>query len=172
MVPFHESLTSCFNININAQLHLQQLTCNLLLLKFSVRYLHFSLSGSRNRGKKKHPHASLSQIFAGAMGGVYAQLKRAVDNSTNSCVLEFISEPDVATTTAPHATGSCTTKIGDNEAFRLSFRSCRSSLECFCAPMKEPGLITAKTAHGSHAYFILIYFVRPEAAGLKVPVGD
>ena len=103
---------------------------------------------------------------------MYAQLKRAVDNSTNSCVLEFISEPDVATTTAPHAIGSCTTKIGDNEAFRLSFRSCRSSLECFCAPMKEPGLITAKTAHGSHAYFILIYFVRPEAAGLKVPVGD
>jgi hypothetical protein len=38
--------------------------------------------------------------------------------------------------------------------------------------MEEPGLITAKTAHGSHAYVLLIYFVRPEAAGLKVPVGD
>ena len=104
---------------------------------------------------------------------MYAQLKRAVDNSTNSCVAEFISEPDVATTTAPHAIGICTMKIGDNEAFRLSFRSCRSSLERFCpAPMKEPGLITAKTAHGSHAYVLLIYFVRAEAAGLKVPVGD
>ena len=171
MVPFHESLTSCFNINTNAQLHLQQLTCNLLLLKFIVRYLHFSLSGSRNRGKKKHP----MQVFHkySQEPWVYAQLKRAVDNSTNSCVLEFISEPDVATSTAPHAIGICTMKIGDNEAFRLSFRSCRSSLERFCpAPMKEPGLITAKTAHGSHAYVLLIYFVRPEAAGLKVPVGD